>query len=169
MQHRSTMRITAHPLSTAPTLPHGVTADESLIKRLQESFRPLLDSQPSLAERFYAQLFAAHPQLRSMFPRDMENQKRKLLEMLNLIIENLRAPQTVLPALKKLGVSHVGYGARPEHYPIVARTLIGAIAELSGPRWTADVEADWSSALKLVTQIMVEAARNGAESGGAGA
>lgn len=152
------MKVTAHPLSTAPTLPVGVAVDEALIRRLQESFRPLLDAQPSLADRFYANLFAAHPQLRTMFPREMVNQKRKLLDMLNLIIENLRAPQTVVPALKKLGVSHVGYGARPEHYPIVAKMLMSAIAELSGERWTAELNADWSSALKLVTQIMLDAA-----------
>ena len=160
MQHRSTGRITAHPLSTAPTLPHGVAADESLIKRLQESFRPLLHSQPSLGERFYAKLFAAHPQLRSMFPRDMENQKRKLLDMLNLIVENLHTPQTVRATLKKLGASHVTYGVQPQHYPIVSTTLISAMAELSGAAWTAELNADWCSAFSLVTQIMMNAGPN---------
>ena len=153
------MRITVHPLSTASTLPPGVTADESLIKRLQESFRGLLESQPSLADRFYAQLFAAHPLLRAMFPQDMENQKKKLLDMLNLIVQNLHTPQTVRSTLKSLGAAHVTYGVQPEHYPIVSTTLINAMTELSGPAWTAELNSDWSSAIKLVTQIMLDGGR----------
>ena len=151
------MKITIHPLSNAASVPPGVGADEALIRRLQESFRPLLDAQPSLADRFYARLFEAHPQLRTMFPKDMANQKRKLLDTLNLIVENLQAPQAVRTRLERLGESHVGYGAQPQHYPIVMSALIGAMAEMQGSNWTADLNDDWTSAIRMVASIMVEA------------
>jgi hemoglobin-like flavoprotein len=151
------MKVTIHPLSGAPSVPPGVAADAALIKRLQESFRALLDAHPSLADHFYARLFQGHPELRSMFPRDMANQKKKLLDTLNLIVENLQAPLTVRARLEKLGESHVAYGARPEHYPIVLSALVGAIAEMAGPNWTADLEDDWTSAISMVAAIMIEA------------
>src|SRR5262245_42861742 len=127
------MKVTIHPLGALANAPQGIAADESLIRRLQESFRPLVDAKPSLADRFYSRLFAAQPQLRSLFPQDMASQKKKLLETLNLVVENLRTPQAIRPRLQKLGESHVGYGARPEHYPMVLNALVGAMAELAGP------------------------------------
>ena len=151
------MKITIHPLSSAASVP-GIPADDALIKRLQESFRPLLETEPSLADRFYARLFQAHPQLRSMFPKDMANQKRKLLDTLNLVIENLHSPQTVRPRLQKLGESHIGYGARPEHYPLVMGALLGAMGEMHGDNWTVELKDDWTSAIRQVAAIMIEAA-----------
>ena len=145
------MKITIHPLSNAASVPQGVAADGALIKGLQESFRPLLGGEPSLAERFYARLFQANPQLRSMFPRDMANQKRKLLDTLNLVIENLHSPQMIRPRLQKLGESHVGYGARAEHYlddPTQVRNIIADGCE-KGRKLAQDTLRDVRDAMGL--------------------
>ena len=56
--------------------------DEAFIKRLESSFHLLAPRGQELTDRFYANLFAKTPGLRSMFPDQMDEQKRKLLASL---------------------------------------------------------------------------------------
>ena len=155
------MKVTVHPLSTAGALPKGVLADEALIGRLQNSFRSMTDRGTELADRFYTRLFSEHPEVRALFPANMANQKRKLLETLTLIVENLRSPGVTRPRIDLLGVSHVSYGARPEHYAWVQQALVLAMAETAGQEWSSELHADWQSAINLVAAAMINAARAG--------
>ena len=150
-------RITIHPLASG-AVPARAPADEALIQRLQDSFRDLSSHGMELADRFYAGLFAAHPELRPLFPTNMVAQKKKLLDTLALVIENLRAPQVVTARIDALGAAHVKYGAKPQHYPMVAGALVSAMAETGGPNWSPDLSADWSTAIRQITVIMLNAA-----------
>ena len=149
------MKITIHPLSNLGDQPPGIKPDERLIKNLETSFRRIMEHEAAFADRFYQGLFAAHPQIRSMFPADMTQQKHKLVDMLALVFENLRSPQVVRSRLCKLGLAHVEYGAQPEHYPLVCRAMLAAMADTDGPNWSADLAADWTSALDLVCDAML--------------
>jgi hemoglobin-like flavoprotein len=51
-----------------------------------------------------------------------------LLGALVLLRKSLRDLDAIVPKLRELGVRHVRYGARPEHYPVVGEALIGAMA-----------------------------------------
>src|SRR4051794_38952835 len=59
---------------------------------------------------------------------------------------------------RELGARHVSYGARPEHYPIVAELLIRAMHETTGPRWSALDTTQWEKALQLVAVEMLAGA-----------
>jgi hemoglobin-like flavoprotein len=52
----------------------------------------------------------------------------------------------------------VGYGARPEHYPVVAEVLIASMAAVAGPAWTPEYEQAWGDALGVVAAVMIEGA-----------
>ena len=149
------MKITIHPLSNLSDQLAGIKPDERLIKNLETSFRRIMEHEAAFADRFYQGLFAAHPQIRAMFPADMTQQKHKLVDMLALVFENLRSPQVVRSRLGKLGLAHVEYGAKPEHYPLVCRAMLAAMADTDDPNWSADLAADWSSALDLVCDAML--------------
>src|SRR5262245_25964233 len=110
-RHVHSMKITVHPLSTGGATPKGLPADEALIGRLQESFRPMIERGTELADRFYARLFSEHPEVRPLFPTNMAAQKQKLLDTLSLIIESLREPEITRKRIEQLGIAHVGYGA----------------------------------------------------------
>jgi hemoglobin-like flavoprotein len=152
------MNVTIHPLSNLSAKPIGIPPDERLIRRLERSFRNWQQQDRELAERFYARLFAQHPQIRPMFPAEMTAQKRKLMDTLTLVFENLRSPQTVRDRLRTLGMAHVAYGTRSEHYPLVCESLVAAMAELSGSEWTLELHADWTCAMRLISDVMMEAA-----------
>jgi methyl-accepting chemotaxis protein len=133
------------------------------VELLERSFELLKPQAETLASRFYERLFEKYPAVKPMFARTtMPEQKKKLLASLILVMQNLRRPDTLGPALKQLGARHVAYGTQPAHYGAVAETLLGVMAEMAGAAWTADVKQAWTDALNTIAQIMLEGARDAA-------
>ena len=111
-----------------------------------------------LMDEFYARLFAAAPAVRTLFPRDLETQKTMLLSALVLLRKSLRDLDAIVPTLRTLGVRHVAYGARPEHYPVVGSVLIESMAAIAGPAWTPEYEQAWGAAFEIVAGTMLAGA-----------
>lgn len=129
-----------------------------MIERLEQSFDALSGRADELIERFYESLFGKHPQVRSMFPEDMREQKKKLLASLVLVMKNLRTPDKLAAPLREMGQRHVGYGTQPEHYPVVRDTLVGVMADMAGDAWNEQLDQDWRGAIDAVAAIMLEGA-----------
>ncbi len=139
--------------------------DQAMIERLESSFNLLAPRGPELVDRFYAHLFSENPGLRPMFPSDMSEQKKKLLGSLVLVIENIRNTEKLAQPLKDMGERHVGYGAAPEHYPVVRDTLVSVMAEMAGEAWNDQLTQDWNGALDFVSSVMLEGAKNAVPAG----
>jgi hemoglobin-like flavoprotein len=153
------MGVTKHPLYSGASDPGGVPIDRGLVARLQTSFARAAAQGDALADRFYARLFAGNPELRSMFPSDMTEQKEKLFATLAEVVAHLHDPVSSIRALDELGREHATFGARAEHYPIVCDALARALAEVSGNGWSDELDRDWRGALQLLSAIMIEAAK----------
>ncbi|MCA9311260.1 MAG: hypothetical protein KDA21_08650 [Phycisphaerales bacterium] len=125
------------------------------IQRIQSSFDYLAPRADELVERFYATLFATHPEVRSMFPADMNDQRQKLKASIALVVRNVARFEELTPALEQMGARHADYGVLPAHYPIVRDTLLGVMAEMAGDVWTAQLTEDWSAALNAVAGVMI--------------
>lgn len=130
--------------------------DNAVIERLEASFKLLAPRAEELVDRFYTKLFAENPSVRSMFPDDLAEQKKKLLASLVLVVENLRSTEKLADPLKKLGGRHVKYNTQPEHYPIVRDTLVAVMAEMAGEHWNDQFNSDWLGALDFVASVMLE-------------
>lgn len=126
---------------------------------LETSFDLVALRGEELMDKFYSGLFERAPSLTAFFAStDLQRQKAMLLGTLGLLRKSLRNLDPVLPRLQALGARHLAYGARPEHYPIVADALIAAMAAIAGPAWTAEHEAAWRRALAIVSEAMLEGA-----------
>lgn len=147
------MKLTKHPLLLGPGVP-PMPIDPAVIERLERSFRLLATRAEDFSNRFYERLFTLHPTLRAMFPQDMTRQRQKLVESLAFVVAHLRNPDAERKHLTGLGERHVGYGARPEHYPIVCQLMLQAMAEAGAPDWTPELTAEWAAALRLVADAM---------------
>ena len=86
---------------------------EASILLLESSFAALAPRGDELVSRFYARLFAEHPEVRSMFPAEMVDQEKKLLGALALVVKSARKLDTIAPMLVKLGRKHSEFGAAP--------------------------------------------------------
>ncbi len=127
------------------------------VEMLESSFALLAPRADELADRFYDRLFRENPQLRAMFPEDMSGQKKKLISALALVVANLRKGDVLNEAVGALGVRHIDYGVKREHYPIVGRTLLASLGELAGDLWTPELEAAWADAYGALQAIIFEA------------
>ncbi|MGK4002636.1 alpha/beta fold hydrolase [Sorangium sp. So ce1036] len=118
------------------------------------SFARLLPRAEELVARFYERLFAREPALRALFPPDMREQRLKLAATLQLVIDNLRAPDKLLEMLEALGRRHAGYGVAPEHFDALGRALLEALEELEGDAWGPATARAWAGAYAQIAGAM---------------
>jgi hemoglobin-like flavoprotein len=129
------------------------------IALVRATFDALGPQANAAAELFYQRLFELDPALKSMFSQDSAVQAAKFMSTLQLTVTGLDRPENILAEVKRLGLSHAGYGVRPEHYVVAGQALLWALARSLGPQFTPEVEAAWSEAYSLVAGLMQEAAR----------
>ena len=126
---------------------------------LETSFDLVAPQGDELMDVFYARLFEAAPAAQPLFAHvDLKKQKAMLLGALVLLRKSLRDLDPIAPKLRHMGARHVGYGARPEHYPIVGAVLIASMAEVAGDRWRPEYAQAWAEAYGVVQALMLEGA-----------
>ena len=129
------------------------------VTALETSFDLVAPRGDELMDVFYARLFEAAPAAQPLFAHvDLKKQKTMLLGALVLLRKSLRNLAPIAPKLRDMGARHVAYGARPEHYPVVATVLIASMAEVAGPAWQPHHERAWAAALDVVAGAMLEGA-----------
>lgn len=113
-----------------------------------------------LADRFYAHLFTLDPAVRSMFPADLDAQRRKFGAELALIVSVIRRHDDFVERIRRLAVVHRQHGVRHAHVRAGGAALIAALADVLGPAWTPSVASSWARAYALTMEAMqVEMAR----------
>jgi len=131
------------------------------INALETSFDHLAARGDELVDAFYGRLFAVAPGVQPLFAgTDLKKQKGMLLAALVLLRRSLRDLDSVVPQLRAMGARHVGYGARPEHYPVVGEVLIASMAEIAGDAWTAEYDLAWTEAFAVVAGAMLDGANS---------
>lgn len=130
----------------------------SQVKLVQESFAKVAPISEQAAVIFYDRLFEVAPAVKAMFPADMTEQRKKLMTMLAAVVNGLSNLESILPAASALATRHVGYGARPEHYPVVGGALLWTLEKGLGDAWTPDVAAAWTAAYGTLSGFMISEA-----------
>ena len=127
------------------------------VELIRSSFSVLEPQAEQLIENFYDNLFTKAPQVRSMFPDDMGEQRKHLLAAVGLVVKHADNIAHIQPALEEMGIRHTRYGAVAEHYPVVRDTLIETMADMAGDLWNSDLEEAWFTALNAISAIMISA------------
>jgi NAD(P)H-flavin reductase len=125
---------------------------------LRDSWRRVELLGDDAAAIFYSLLFTGDPQLRSMFPAGMFEQRDKLLKALGHIVANVDDEETLASFAAQLGRDHRRFGVIAHHYNAVGRALLETLHRGLGREWTPQLAADWRAAYDVVAQIMIDAA-----------
>jgi len=125
---------------------------------VQQSFAKVAPISDQAAVIFYDRLFEIAPPVKSMFPADMTEQRKKLMATLAVVVNGLSNLESILPAASALAQRHVAYGAKAEHYPVVGSALLWTLEKGLGDGWTADVAAAWTAAYTTLSGFMIEQA-----------
>jgi hemoglobin-like flavoprotein len=129
------------------------------VDMLEASFDLIAPRGRELVDRFYVRLFETAPTTRRIFAHvNMKTQKDSLLATLIAVRQSVRNIGSMASDLEQLGARHVGYGATPEHYPIVASVLVDTMAEIGGAQWQPAYSAAWSEALHMLAEVMLRGA-----------
>lgn len=128
------------------------------ITLVQESFAQVLPIADAAADLFYARLFTLDPSLSAMFPGDMAQQKKKLINTLKVAVANLNRLDNLFPALLALGQRHLAYGVTAQHYDTVASALLWTLEQGLGAAFTPEVKAAWVAVYTLLANTMQQAA-----------
>ncbi|TNC63543.1 globin family protein [Rubellimicrobium roseum] len=127
------------------------------IALVQDSFRKVVPIAGLAADIFYDRLFETTPEVRSLFPADMAEQKGKLVQMLAIAVNGLTKLDEIVPAVEGLGRRHGGYGVTPAHYDAVGAALLHMLGQGLGEAFTPKVEAAWAETYALLAGVMIAA------------
>jgi hemoglobin-like flavoprotein len=111
---------------------------------IRKSFAELFRHDHIAALIFYRRLFEIDPALRPLFTSNIEDQSRKLLDMLGSLISMLEKPVGLDLELRAMGERHKGYGVQDAHYATVGQALMDMLAEVLQERFTPNVRAAWT-------------------------
>jgi hemoglobin-like flavoprotein len=131
-----------------PMTPEQVTA-------IQESFKKVAPISKEAAALFYGRLFEIAPAVKPLFRGDMEEQGRKLMATLAVVVNGLDNLGAVLPAASARAKRHVAYGVEPAHYAPVGEALIWTLQRGLGAQWTPELAAAWGAAYTLLSEFMI--------------
>lgn len=114
-----------------------------------------------ITDRFYADLFAAHPELlRDLFNRGNQaagTQRQALAGSIAAFAAHvIEHPDTRPDAmLGRIAHKHVSLGITPDQYAIVHKYLFGAIVQILGEAVTPEVAAAWDEVYWLMANALI--------------
>ena len=132
-----------------------MTRDQAQI--VEDSFAAIGPVTLEMGEAFYENLFDLAPGVRALFARETGEQSMRFAEVLAHIISNLRAPEHLLPIMRRLGARHHELGVVAAYYEPFKAALLKTLGERMRDRWTPEVESAWSSTYDMVATEMQKA------------
>ncbi|MHB8252286.1 MAG: globin family protein [Acidiferrobacter sp.] len=128
------------------------------IQLVQSSFAKVKPISDQAAAIFYARLFEIAPDVKPMFKGGIIEQGRKLMAMLNIVVNGLSNLDAIVPTAQDLARRHLNYAVRSEHYTYVGSALIYALEQGLAEDFTAPVKQAWIDVYGLLSGVMIEAA-----------
>lgn len=109
------------------------------------TFTLLETKKEIVADLLYKKLFELEPKTQSLFRGDMQEQKRKLMRMLVIAVENLDNPEELRPMLFNLGQIHHSFGIEGHQFTSFGEAMMFSLKTVLGKDFTPDVEEAWKS------------------------
>lgn len=126
----------------------------ALVQASWKQVQPIADQAAAL---FYSRLFTLEPSVKRLFRGDMQEQGRKLMQMISVAVNSLARLESIVPAVRALGRRHAGYGVEPRHYSVVEHALIWTLGQGLGKDFTEEIEDAWRTAYRVLAATMQQA------------
>jgi hemoglobin-like flavoprotein len=107
---------------------------------------------------FYQRLFELDPKLRPLFQHNIQEQSKKLMATLKMVVDGLDYSQELVASIRSLGRRHVQYGVKEKHYDTVGEALLWALEKGLGPEFSPGARNAWLIVYTWLAATMKEAA-----------
>ena len=131
------------------------THEIALVKKSWNSFRGI--DPAVIGDLFYTKLFWENPGLRKMFPEKMDEQYKKLVDMLNIIVARLERMDELTNEIAEMAKRHEGYGVKPEHYTLVGKALLWTLKKGLADEWNEELKQAWIKCYTILSGTMLSA------------
>lgn len=106
---------------------------------------------------FYNRLFEIAPELEPMFKRPILEQSRKLMTILDHVVEKLDALDDIVENIVKLAHRHENYGVKPGHYTLVGEALLWTLERELEDQWNDELKFAWTMCYVSISTAMLQA------------
>jgi NAD(P)H-flavin reductase/hemoglobin-like flavoprotein len=130
----------------------------NLSRLLKESWTLVEEQQDKVAGYFYARMFLTNPQLRDLFPIQMDVQRARLLGAIVTAVQTIEDPERFEEYLRGLGRDHRKFHVAPEHYDIVREALLESLRIFAGQEWNIEYDQAWRDAYDVIARKMLAGA-----------
>lgn len=128
------------------------------VKLVQASWQQVEPIEGIAANLFYDRLFELDGDLRPLFKGNLEEQKKKLMRMIGMVVRSLDDLDSIVPAVQALGARHRGYGVKDADYGTVGSALLWTLGQGLQDAFTPDVKEAWAAAYTILARTMKAAA-----------
>ena len=128
-----------------------------LVKNSWKIFRDI--DAAVVADVFYSKLFLDNPKLRQMFPVSMEQQYKKLVDMLCVVVSKLDKLHEISADIKALAARHKIYRVKPEHYTLVGNALLWTMERGLGNYWNDELKQAWLAGYTILAETMIDSVK----------
>src|SRR5215471_3864150 len=143
-----------------------MTGDQ--IYLLRKSFEIVEQHKHVAALVFYRRLFELDPKLRWLFTTNIEEQSKKLIDMLGLALSLSERPEVLQMEVRELGARHATYGVQEEYYETVGRAMLEMLGHVLGEQFTPATRQAWTEFYDFMAETMKTGAAVAAEIGDRG-
>lgn len=137
-----------------------VTPEE--VELVQSSWAKVEPIADTAADLFYGRLFEIAPETKTLFPAEMVEQKKKLMQTLAVCVNGLNNLGEIVPAVLALGRRHVDYKVADEHYDSVGAALLWTLEQGLGEEFTPETSSAWTTVYGILATTMKDAAAQAA-------
>ena len=132
---------------------------QNTIEIIKSTVPVLKEHGVEITTTFYKNMFANHEEIKGMFnmaKQESGEQPKALAMTILAAAQNIDNLEAILPAVKKIGKSHVNTNVKPEHYPIIGQNLLAAIKEVLGDAATDEVINAWEEAYGVIAKVFID-------------
>ena len=95
------------------------------------------------------------PETKALFSDASPDQHKKLAAAVGAYAANIERLDILGDALDKMAQAHVRTGVKPEHYPMVGVSLLGAVKDVLGDAATDEVLTAWKEAYFYLGDLLI--------------
>lgn len=139
--------------------------DRRTVDAVQSSWTSIKAIESRAAALFYGNLFESDPALRPLFKGSIEEQGKKLMQVIGTAVGMLNDLEKLVPVLQDLGRRHVSYGVEEAHYRTVGAALLKTLEQGLGPEFTPRVRDAWTEVYAVMANVMISASKPGSRFG----
>lgn len=120
---------------------------------------PVLEKRgKEITATFYNNMFEAHPELLNIFNQANQRQGKQSAALAGAVYaaaSHIDELDKILPAVRQIATKHRALQIKPEHYPIVGKYLLGAIAQVLGDAATPEILEAWGAAYGEIANAFI--------------